>query len=192
MAKSETEDADHPAPKSNKKILILILVAFLTALAIGGGVTYFLMNRHAAEESEEEEEEEKPAPAEKTKRVERERRKPAPAKEIPPPSYVALEPFTVNLTPENGDQFLLVGLSVEIADETINEKIKIYTPRLRNNIMLLLSSKKASELTPREGKQKLATEIRDLMNEIVEPGSSRDRPDYAPIREVLFTAFIIQ
>jgi flagellar FliL protein len=190
MAKSDTEDADHPAPKNGKKVLILIIIAFLAALAIGGGVTYFLMNRQTAEESEEEEE--VPTPVEKPKRVERERRKPAPPKEIPPPAYVAMDPFTVNLTPENGDQFLLVGLSVEISDEAIGEKIKIYTPKLRNNIMLLLSSKKASELTPREGKQKLSTEIRDLMNEIVEPGSSRDRPEYAPIREVLFTAFIIQ
>ncbi|MDR1163776.1 MAG: flagellar basal body-associated FliL family protein [Candidatus Accumulibacter sp.] len=185
MAESDREDA---APKGGKKVLILIIVAFLLALAVGGGVTYYLMSRHAAEETEDEEE----VVEEKPKRVERERRKPAPVREIPPPVYVALEAFTVNLAPENGDQFLHVVVSVEIADEPVGEKIKVYTPKLRNNIMLLLSSQKASELASREGKQKVSDEIRDLMNEIIEPGSSRGRPEYAPIREVLFTTFIIQ
>jgi flagellar FliL protein len=185
MAEPDREDADHSAQKGGKKVLILIIIAFLSALAIGGGVTYFLISRNAPDETEEEEEvvEEKPKRAE--------RRRPA-QREAPPPSYVTLEAFTVNLAPENGDQFLHVVVSVEVADEQVGEKIKLYTPKLRNNVMLLLSSQKASELASREGKQKLSDEIRSLMNEVIEPGSGRDRPEYAPIREVLFTTFIIQ
>ncbi|MBV5337339.1 MAG: flagellar basal body-associated FliL family protein, partial [Deltaproteobacteria bacterium] len=64
-------------------------------------------------------------------------------------------------------------------------------PKLRNNIMLLLSGKKASELITREGKQTLTTEIRDLVNDILDPGVKFD-PDQSPVREVLFTSFIIQ
>ena len=186
MANSETADANTPAPKSSKKMLILIILAFLTALAIGSGITFFLVNKQQAQTEDEDEEEvvvEKPKKAEKKKPV---------AREATPPVYTAMDAFTVNLAPENGEQFLHVVLSVEISDAPVGDKIKSYTPKLRNNIMLLLSSKKPSELMSKDGKQQLANEIRDLMNEIIEPGSSRDRPEYAPVREVLFTTFIIQ
>ncbi|MDR2112073.1 MAG: flagellar basal body-associated FliL family protein [Candidatus Accumulibacter sp.] len=55
--------------------------------------------------------------------------------------------------------------------------------------MLLLSSKKASELLTKEGKEKLAEEIRGQMNHVLDP---RARGDSGPVREVLFTSFIIQ
>ncbi|MDR2506887.1 MAG: flagellar basal body-associated FliL family protein [Candidatus Accumulibacter sp.] len=187
MANSETADANAPVPKSSKKVLILIILAFLAALAIGSGITFFLVNRQHQAQSEDEDEEE--VVVEKPKKAER--KKPV-ARETPAPVYTAMDAFTVNLVPENGEQFLHVVLSVEISDAPVGDKIKSYTPKLRNNIMLLLSSKKPSELMSKDGKQQLANEIRSLMNEIIEPGSSRDRPEYAPVIEVLFTTFIIQ
>ena len=62
-----------------------------------------------------------------------------------------------------------------------------YTPKLRNNVIRLLSGKKASELNTPAGKEKLAVEIRSLMNEVLEPGAKE-----GPVKEVLFTNFIIQ
>jgi flagellar FliL protein len=69
------------------------------------------------------------------------------------------------------------------------EQIKAYTPKIRNNVMLLLSTKKASELLTKEGKEKLAGEIRDQMNQVLAPNA---KGYDVPIREVLFTSFIIQ
>ncbi|MEO8411357.1 MAG: flagellar basal body-associated FliL family protein, partial [Propionivibrio sp.] len=63
------------------------------------------------------------------------------------------------------------------------------TPKLRNNIMLLLSGKEAAELMTKEGKEALANDIRSLMNAVLEPGA---KGGDGPIREVLFTSFIIQ
>jgi flagellar FliL protein len=37
-------------------------------------------------------------------------------------------------------------------------------PKIRNNLTLLLSSKKASELLPKEGKEKLAEALKDEIN----------------------------
>jgi flagellar FliL protein len=99
-----------------------------------------------------------------------------------------MDAFTVNLTPDPMDQYVQLVLSVEVADVQIGERIKAYTPKIRNNVMLLLSSKKASELLTKEGKEKLASEIRDQMNQVIAPYSRGD----GPIREVLFTSFIIQ
>lgn len=109
-----------------------------------------------------------------------------------PPAYVALEPFTVNLVAETGDQFLQLVISVEVADLTVGDRLKAYMPKLRNNITLLLSTKKASELITKEGKEKLAEEIRDQMNEIVEVPAVKGKPSQDAVKEVLFTSFIIQ
>ena len=71
----------------------------------------------------------------------------------------------------------------------MGDKLKTYTPKLRNNIMLLLSGKKASELITKEGKETLAKEIRDLMNHVLNAG---DKKADGPVVEVLFNSFIIQ
>jgi flagellar FliL protein len=64
-------------------------------------------------------------------------------------------------------------------------------PKLRNDLTLLLSSKKASELISKEGKEELAQEIREQMNGVLDPAGRGKKRDW-PIKEVLFTSFIIQ
>ena len=55
--------------------------------------------------------------------------------------------------------------------------------------MLLLSGKKAADLITKEGKETLAKEIRDLMNNVLNAG---EKDAKGPVLEVLFTSFIIQ
>ena len=182
MAKEAKPDAEAAEavvpPRKSKKLLIIIATALVLLLAIGGGVTALLMKGNSNPDAEENGVTTEKAKADKKKN----------GKEAMP-VYVALDAFTVNLIPENGEQFLQLMISVEVADLHIGDKLKAYTPKLRNNVMMLLSGKKASELLTKEGKETLANEVRDLINEILEPGSN---PDEAPVREVLFTSFIIQ
>lgn len=160
------------APKNSPRKLIVIIVLLLVVILFLGGVgAFFLMKRHNADFEEEEEVVTEPV-----------RRKEA------PPVYVAMDAFTVNLAPDPTDQYVQLVLSVEVADLQTGERIKAYTPKIRNNVMLLLSSKKAAELLTKEGKEKLATEIRDQMNQVLAPNARGD----GPVREVLFTSFIIQ
>jgi flagellar protein FliL len=177
-AKPEAETAEAAPPKKSKKLLIIIVAAVVLLLGIGGGA-FYLLRSHAAQQAEEGDGSEK-AQAAKKKDT-----------KIAAPVYVALDPFTVNLVPENGDQFLQLIISVEVTDQHVGDRVKTYTPKLRNNVMMLLSGKKASELITKEGKETLANEIRDLINEILEPGGKTQAED-APIKEVLFTSFIIQ
>ena len=171
---SDTEGA--VKPKGSKKMLIIILAAVVLLAVIGGGAAYFLMKHDGGDEGEEDE-------------VATEKDKKKAGKEVMP-VYVAMDAFTVNLAPENGEQYLQLILSLEVSDLKTGDKLKAYTPKLRNQVMLLLSGKKASELLPREGKEKLAAEILELTNEVIEPGSKGAKD--APIKEVLFTSFIIQ
>ena len=176
-AKPEAEEAV-VAPKKGKKLLVIIVAALVLVLALGGGGLVVWKKMHPADEEEDVEVAAVKPKAEKKKG----------AKEAGP-IYVALDPFTVNLAPDNGEQFLQIMISVEVEDLLIGDRIKSYTPKLRNNVMLLLSGKKASELITKAGKEALANEIRDLINEILDAGA---KPGYGPVKEVLFTSFIIQ
>ena len=53
---------------------------------------------------------------------------------------------------------------------------KAVMPKIRNNITLLLSSKKASELLPKEGKEQLAEALKDEINGVIEPPKKNKKP----------------
>jgi flagellar FliL protein len=58
---------------------------------------------------------------------------------------------------------------------------------VRNRVLLLLSSKKASEISTVEGKQQLASEIQTAVTApFVKDGDEQE------VTDVLFTSFIIQ
>ena len=73
-----------------------------------------------------------------------------------PPVFVSLETFTVNLQPEHSEQHLQTNLTLKVEDSRTVEEIKLHMPEVRNRILLLLSSKTASQLMTVEGKRKLA------------------------------------
>ena len=179
MAKeTKPEAAAEAAPKKSKKLLIIILAAVVLLLAVGGGAAFFMMKKHAAEAEDEEDVVATAKPAKKK----------SAAKEAPP-VYVPMDAFTVNLAPESGEQFIQLILSLEVEEAAVGEQLKAYTPKIRHNVTVLLSGKKASELLTPEGKEKLATEIRSQINKILDP---RSKTDDSPVKEVLFTSFIIQ
>jgi len=173
-AEADTTDAA-PTKKKSKKLLIIVVILLVVLLILGGGVAFLIMKKNSANAQAE------GAAAPQHAAV---------AEKAGPPVYAALDTFTVNLV---GDQFLQLVLSVEVKDIHVDEELKTYSPKLRNNIMLLLSGKQAAELMTKEGKEKLANEIRDLMNAVLEPGAKPgEKPGEGPVKEVLFTSFIIQ
>lgn len=178
-AKPAEEASEAAPPKKNKKLLIIIIAVLVLVLGGGGAAAYLLMSKGADHADDEEVAAEQSG---KKKKGEKEA----------PPAYVALDPFTVNLVAETGDQFLQLMISVEVADISVGDRLKMYMPKLRNNITLLLSTKKASELVTKDGKELLAEEIRDQMNDIVEIPSVKGKPPQDAVKEVLFTSFIIQ
>jgi len=172
-------------PKKSKKLLIIIVAAVLV-LVLAGGAAFMVLKKADPADGDDEATEETEKPKKK------EKKKDAHAL----PVFINLEAFTVNLVPETGDQYLQVMLSLEIEDATAETSVKTLLPKIRNNITLLLSSKKASELLPKEGKESLAKELKDEINSVIEPPIKNKKgvavaPD-GPVKSVLFTSFIIQ
>lgn len=187
VAEGEEGGGDGEAtPKKNKKLIVIIAAAVLL-LGGGGGVAYTMMHKNAANHDGEHE---AGAEAEVASDQDAHDKKKRSEKETPP-VYVAMEVFTVNLIPEQGDQFLQLNVSVEVADAPSGERLRLHMPKLRNNMMLLLSGHKASELISKEGKEQLAEDMRDQMNEVLNASASAKAVE-DPVMEVLFTAFIIQ
>jgi flagellar FliL protein len=150
--------------KSRARALILGLLIILAGA--GAGAWYFLVYKAAA------------AHAEKPK---------AAAAQAQEPVFVPMEAFTVNLQSENGEQFLQTGFTLQLADQKQVELIKMYMPHVRSRLLLLLSSKKASDILTTEGKKQLAQEIIDVIKKPFVPhGPSVN------VTGVLFTSFVVQ
>ena len=161
-AKKDAQVTPIAAAKPKKKSWLLKIVIALVVLAGGGVGAWYAM--------------EKSAPAKDS----------APPQEKPP-VFVTLESFTVNLQPENGDQYLQVGLVLKVAESATVDAVKLQMPEIRNRILLLLTSKKASEISTVAGKQLLSTQI---MNEVRLSVASQKIQQ--GITSVFFTSFVIQ
>ena len=187
------------APKGGgSKKLIIILAAVLVLVLVGGGAAFMLLKKKpAAEDGEEGEAVEAPVKAK------------AHAKNDHPPTFVPLDPFTVNLADKDVDRFAQIGVTLQVEDPKFADQIKAYMPAIRSNVLMVLSHKTASELLTREGKEKLA---KDIMRESVRPMGieldDEDEDEHAdtpkkkkkkkkahvesPVTQVLFSNFIVQ
>jgi flagellar FliL protein len=186
-SKSAAPDpAATPAPPKSKKLLIFIVIGVaVLALVATGALLLLKKNKKANEEGADDEE---PAKVELDKKH--------------PPVFVPMEPFTVNLQPENGEQYLQIVLSLQMSDAKTGEEVKAYTPEIRHRILMLLSGKKASEIATTEGRENLAKEIRGEANAALgyEPKASKKKKaadgeedaSGGPVIEVFFTSFIVQ
>ncbi|MFZ6672527.1 flagellar basal body-associated protein FliL [Undibacterium sp. Xuan67W] len=153
-----------PAGKSKKKLIIMIAAGVLVLAGVGGGAAIFLSKKNAA--SKEKEHKAEPAKA---------------------PVFLALEPFTVNLQSENGDKYLQVTMTLQVQDEEQVNLIKANNAQVRSRLLMLLSSKQASEILTSEGKEQLAGEIVD---QVKLPFSPKGEPQ--KLSGVFFTSFVIQ
>lgn len=72
-------------------------------------------------------------------------------------TLVSLEPFILNLA--DPGRHLKVALQFELNDEKDELKVKDRTPKLRDMIIMLLSSKSVDSVSSAEGKFQLKDEI---------------------------------
>src|SRR5258705_1336368 len=105
--KQEAQAAPNAEAKPRNKRWLLKIAIVLLVLGGGGAGAWYAMEQTAATP-------EAAAPREK------------------PPQFVTLETFTVNLQPENGDQYLQVGLVLKVTETAAADAIKLHMPEIRN------------------------------------------------------------
>ena len=175
-AKQEEPVAKKKAPK--KKLLLIIVIALVAVLVLGGGALLWLKKKDAAIAG---------------------KGGAASAKSDVVPVFVRLESFTVKLQsdPTRSEQYLQMVPELRVLNDSVSAKIKLYMPEIRNRILLLLSSKKPSDLSTPQGMETLSIELRNQINQIIDGSQgapytgAAPRPD-DPVQSVLYTSFIIQ
>lgn len=165
-ASAEAGSSAKESTGGKKKMVMLILVAILSIGAGVGGTWYFMQSQQGEEDEE---------PKKKKKKK--------------PTEFIKFEPFTVNLHPEEDGErhYLQVEISLKVNQTEVVGIVKEKMPEIRNKTLLLLSSKKASEIFTLEGKQQLGKSIVEEIQLIV-----GDEDFNEDIKETLFISFIIQ
>ena len=157
-------------PGPMKRIILIVLIALLAAGAAAAG-TWFFMSRHEAG----------PAPAQA-----------AAASAAPSlsavPVFFPLEPMTVNLQSDDGQQhYLRIGLTLKLNDPKVQQQLTDHMPEIRSRVLLALSNKHPDDLAPLDGKRALATELKTLIEQPTDKGAAP-----ANVEAVLFTEFVVQ
>lgn len=151
-------DEDGQPPKRSKKRLIFILL-FLLLLAAGGGLAawHFLFGGQipfleSAPTEAQTAATNAATPQDRTQ---------------PVGNVVPLPPFTVNLADPLGRRILTVTLSLEMADNNAITSLKKQEPRVRDAIIMLLSSKTYGDISSPDSKMVLKSEITSRVNQIL-------------------------
>ncbi|PKO64078.1 MAG: flagellar basal body-associated protein FliL [Betaproteobacteria bacterium HGW-Betaproteobacteria-17] len=158
---AEVDEAAEAAPAGKSKKKLFVILGVLVLLLGGGGAAAWFFTQSDG------------APKE------------AKAKPQQPPVYLALDTFTVNL--QDGERYMQVDVTLQVADQAQADAIKLHMPRVRSRLLALLSSKHAEALATAADKQTLAQEI---LAEVNQPFNAQAKPQQ--VDDVLFTSFVIQ
>jgi len=94
---------------------------------------------------------------------------------------VPLETFLVNLAGSRGRKLAKVNMELEVSNGEVQEEIDKLKPKIRDIIIIIVSSKTYAQISTKEGKDQLRDEIRDQTNLFLTKGQ---------IQKVYFTEFI--
>jgi flagellar FliL protein len=173
------------APKKPKKGLMLAVAGALVLVlaAAGGGAAWYFMQGKEDPKAEGK----KDGAKGDAKGDAKADPKAAKAKSGKPPVFVPMDVFTVNLQGPSRDQYLQLGLVLEVADGPASDAVKQQMPVIRGQILLLLAGKSAEELAKPDGKDRLAEQV---LQKVRQPLPSS--PPLAGVEAVHYSAFIVQ
>lgn len=97
--------------------------------------------------------------------------------------FLKLEPFIVNLKGNGMKRYLKTTIAIEVEEREVKEELEMLTPKLRDTILFVLTSKSYNDLFSNEGKIALKHELIAHINRILKSGT---------IKAIYITDFIIQ
>lgn len=99
------------------------------------------------------------------------------------PGIWAMDPIVVNLMDDNGERYLKTTIQIEVSNQECVSELDRLKPKVTDNVLVLLSSKRYKEIAGFEGKQTLRDEVAVRLNRYLTKGQ---------VRRVYFTEFLIQ
>ena len=96
---------------------------------------------------------------------------------------LALDPFVVNLSDPQGRRYLKLEITLELGPNTTADMVKPYMPKMRDMVIMLLTSLTFDEVMTPEGKIRVRDELFERFNLILRPNR---------IKNIYFTNFVVQ
>ena len=96
---------------------------------------------------------------------------------------VTLDSFVVNLSDPMGRRYLKTTLDVEVANAAAAAELTAAMPKVKDTLLLLLSSKSFADISSMDKKIELKNDIVSRLNQII--GKNK-------VRNVYFTEFVVQ
>jgi flagellar FliL protein len=153
---------------SNKLVIILVGVLFVLVLAMGGGM-FMIWNKLAAVSAQV-------TPA-NDPNVEK-------AKPEQMGKVVSLDTFIVNLADPGANRYLRVTMDLEVTGgKAAEEDLTRRTSQLRDAVLMILPTKRFSDIISTEGKSALRDELLGALNGLLAAGK---------ISRIYFKEFVIQ
>lgn len=153
---------------SNKLVIILIGVLFVLVLGMGGGM-FMIWNKLAAVSAQV-------TPA-NDPNVEK-------AKPEQMGKVVSLDTFIVNLADPGANRYLRVTMDLEVTGgKAAEEDLTRRTSQLRDAVLMILPTKRFSDIISTEGKSALRDELLGALNGLLAAGK---------ISRIYFKEFVIQ
>jgi flagellar protein FliL len=168
----EKEVVEEAEPKKKKPLVLIIVAVLVVVLLAGGGAAgyFFLVKGKHSGGAEVKKGEAKTEAAAKGE-----------IKESGP--IEALEPFVVNLSDTENTRYLKAVMQLELESPELKAEIEKRMPEIRDEIIMLLSSKSFDDLSTSPGKRSLKRSILESVNKYLTTGK---------VTNVFFSDFVIQ
>ena len=166
MADEPDAQTEEEAPKKkSKKFLFIILGVVILALGGGGFFAYtkFFTPESAIEGNEDVEEHANPLEA--------------------IGEMYQLEQFIVNLSHPQGKRYLKLKVELELESATAVEMATKASPKLRDVVIMMLTSMTFEEVMTPEGKIQIRDELLERFNQVIRPER---------VKNIYFTEFVVQ
>jgi flagellar protein FliL len=176
-----TEGAEDQQEGGKKKLPLKLIIIVVVVLLVGGGAGAFFMmgDKNSSDETTSES-------AEKKEVAEGEEGEESDV--LAEAHYFSLDPpFIVNFAGKSRARFLQVSIEGMTRDASVKESITKHFPQVRNNLVLLLSSKTYEELNSQEGKAALRKQVLKEVQKVLEAETGKEG-----IEDVYFTSFVMQ
>jgi len=162
---------DGQAPGKGKlKLIILIALAFLLAVGLSVGGTWFFLSKNAKPAETAAHSEEAAAPGKKQAIY-----------EILAPSFV------VNFNQNGRQRYLQVAVALMGRDQAQMDALREQMPLVRNQLVMLFSSQNFDTLVTPVGKEMLRQQATSSLQELAKKATGQ-----LTVEQVLFTNFVLQ
>ncbi len=180
------ESGGEGAPKKKSKLMLFIALGVGVALLGGGGFfayTKFLAPKPAVDAENGAEETGHGEKASGAKGHGEEKGKGNEKDKEAMGEMLVLDPFVVNLADPKGKRYLKIRIELEIDSKETMAKAEKLKPKLRDTVIMMLTSLSFEEVMSPEGKIRIRDELMDRFNQLLKPER---------VQQIYFTDFVVQ